>query len=940
MNAEILSTFFNEAAGYLPTIRAGIIAYESDSSRLAELQSSRRQAHSIKGAALALGLNDIGQIAQEIEIDLKPFLASRAPLAEDNVNIFLSKILILENLLGDLRNSLPDAQTPDAEAVISNPPEQTILDAPPAEEDFEIDQEMMEIFGHEAEDLLRNITVNLELLEKSPDNREALLEVRRSSHTLKGSAGIIGFQKLSSLAHRLEDLLDYLAENERAVERPVFELLQSGTDALSALASGENSAELDRKIERIYQDFETALAAFKNHTDQDCLAEDVSPIALPETVESVNQPETKEPEVKDAAIVQEPAVKTDAPGYKIVETIAPNRPVVRVSLERLDEFFKLVGEIVVNRSVFEQRLNELERQIEELHHTTRRLRSSSGKIETDFEAEMLESHASRRASTVLATDFFAPSQQSPVFDALEFDRYTEFHQTTRELTEAASDTSAINVNFDQILDGMRLLFDNQRHLVEGIQNNLLNLRMVSLNTLAPRLQRTVRVTAQEENKLADLIVENDSQEIDTEILDSFVEPLLHLLRNAVAHGIEPPETRRLLGKPEKGTIRLRSYSEGTHIVFVVADDGRGISASKLKEKAAQIGFISQDELAQMSDADAHGLIFLPGLSTAAEINQVSGRGVGMNVVRSSITKRQGTISVKSEPQKGTTFTIRLPMALSTTRTLLVKAGLQIFAFPLKLVKQITEISREDFKLGLKEKRLSVNEKSYPLFCFNDLLNLPSAASSQNPKVPVAILENLETPCVIAFDEILKPEEIVIKRLGAALQNIPFYTGAAILGDGYVVPVLDLVYLLKQEPLPQHAKPLAPVKKSELQILIVDDSPSVRQVNSNLIKNAGWQAITARDGAEAMDVLQTFHEPPDVILTDVEMPKMDGYEFLAALKRQAGLCDVPVIMITSRAGEKHRQKAFDLGADEYLTKPYEESFLLDKIRSLSKKEVRN
>jgi chemosensory pili system protein ChpA (sensor histidine kinase/response regulator) len=948
MDAETFQTFLQETQGYLPSMRQGIMSYEHDAACLAELQNSRRLAHTIKGAAAILNLREIGEIAKELESDLKKVLQTKSHLTEAHANKLLSKILVLESFLNNLQTEVSS----NLEKVTNAPQEsaKNLQDTKPEEDylaesdskEFEVDAEMLEVFAEEAEDLLRNITANLGILEKAPNNREALLEIRRSSHTLKGSAGIIGLKKLSALAHRVEDLLDYLADNNIESNSQIFELLLASADCFAALAGGENSKELNEKIRRIYQTYDKVLTALKTPTaasansgttetnENSAETDEISTISL-----ELEIPETSENQSN--------------------ETANQNRAVARVSIERLNDLFNLVGEMVISRSVFQQRLSELQQQIEELHHTNRRLRLSTGKLETNFEVNTFGQ------VKLPAYNFTPGTPANPLsdleleeFDALEFDHYTEFHQTTRELVETASDTAAINADLDNLLDNLNLLFDNQRRLIEEMRGNLLRLRMVSLNTLTPRLQRTVRVTAQEEAKLADLVVENENIEIDTEILDSFVEPLIHLLRNAVAHGIEPAETRRLLGKPERGKITLRAYSEGTHIVFVVSDDGRGISVAGLKEKAFQAGFVSKKELAAMSDDDAYSLVFLPGLSTAAEINQVSGRGVGMNVVSSSILRRQGTISIKSEPQKGSTFTIRLPMSMAVTRALLVKAGTQTFAFPLKLVKQVAEISKEEFQKAQVKKILPLDGISYSFFNFNELLNLPINSAAEHTKTPLILMENLETPSILAVDQILKTEEIVIKPLGSVLQNIPEIIGATVLGDGRIVPVLDLVYLLKKKEEKEKGRKverennnLAQVESASAQplvaappprllsVMVVDDSPSVRQVNSALIKNTGWNVSVAKDGLEALEILQTSRRLPDVILTDVEMPRMDGYELLASLKRHQVWREIPVVMITSRTGDKHRRKAFDLGVDEYLTKPYEESFLLDKIKVLAK-----
>ena len=308
----------------------------------------------------------------------------------------------------------------------------------------------------------------------------------------------------------------------------------------------------------------------------------------------------------------------------------------------------------------------------------------------------------------------------------------------------------------------------------------------------------------------------------------------------------------------------------------------------------------------------------------------------MNVVKTGIARQQGTISINSDAHKGTTFTIRLPMALAVTRALIVKSGGQTFAFPLKLIKHIS-------RLSLVNNLLAESESSF--FYLNELLGLPSASTPHNEDTPLLLIKTTTgTPCALIVDEIVKPEEIVIKPLGVPLQNLAELLGATVTGDGSVVPVLDLIYLLKQNVQSRRIEQPAINSKQEtnskhrtlnskLTVMIVDDSPSVRHLTSNIIKDAGWTATIAKDGLEALDILQDTRELPDVILTDVEMPRMDGYELLASLKKQETLQAIPVVMITSRAGDKHRRKAVDLGVSEYLIKPFNESFLVEKIKEL-------
>ena len=965
MENKNLQNFISETEVYLPMIRSGILVCSQEGNLSGELETSLLYTQAVKDAANSVGLENIGRSTERLEIELRGVSGRTDKLSDAETRNLLDVIAQIEALLAKLHFSSDDFSSSfdgfvdesftnlgfDSSAQ-KEPDLLDVLNARDAfsesvhktdADGFELDAEMLEIFGEEAEDLLRNIGTQLDVLKGAPNNRESLLEIRRNAHTLKGSAGIVGLKPLSHLAHRVEDLLDCLSEKQIDGNRKIFELLAVSTDCLSALSGGDNSAALGRKMEMLYKDFDDTLTALENGTFER------ETIVIPELVKSESVPvSAAESENQPVAVM--------------------HKSIVRVSLEKLDELVRLVGDLVISRSVFEQRLADLERQASELEHSTGRLLRATGKLETDFEASQLSISdlGFRISDSRINNGHFAannhlsahsnPQSEIPnpkSFDALEFDRYTEFHQTTRELLETAGDTFAINNDLDKLRSQLETLFSTQSHLIEEMHDKLLRLRMVRFGSLTARLQRTVRVTCEQEAKHVELVIEGDQTEVDTQILDLLVEPLLHLLRNAVAHGIESPDTRRLLGKPEKGRITLRLHSEGTHVILTVSDDGRGISAVALREKAVRNGFISQEEAENMSDEDAFSLAFLPGLTTAETVSQTAGRGVGMNIIRTSILRGQGTISIASETQKGATFTVRMPMALAITRGLLVKTNSQTFAFPLKLVKKVSEISDAEYAALADKNSLSIDGANYALSNLGTLLQLPPA-SPEKELIPLLLLETSDdTPCALTVDEIVRAEEIVIKPLSAPLQNYPNLLGATILGDGSVVPVLDLIYLLRNSeeerrrrgdeetktvssdtpPLLHSSSPLLDSPRP-LRVMIVDDSPSVRHITSKLIKNAGWESIIARDGLEALETLQASATLPDIVLTDVEMPRMDGYELLSSIRASERLGQLPVIMITSRASEKHRQRAVELGVTEYLTKPFDDAFLIETIGSLT------
>ncbi len=961
MQNQNLQNFINEVESYLPMIRSGILVCSREGNLGGELETALLYTQAIRDAALSVGLENIGRAAEKLETELKSVPGSAAPLSDAATRNLLDNLAQTEALLARLHFTTDDAPLNfdgfvdesfsnlgfdssgeiDLLDVFGESRETSESGTTDEFAGFEIDAEMLEIFAEEADDLLRNINSHLEVLQSAPNDREALLEIRRNAHTLKGSAGIVGLKPLSGLAHRVEDLLDYISENQIESNRRIFELLANSTDCLSALASGEKSPQLSQKIEQLYTDFNRTLKALQNGTFE--------------------RENVKIPELVKAEGVSETALEDTNQPVAVM-----HKSVVRVSLEKLDELVRLVGDLVISRSVFEQRLGEFERQTGELQYNTGRLLRTTGKLETDFEANQMNADFgfripdSRNNTGLFAANNYRQEHSNPKseipnpqsFDSLEFDRYTEFHQTTRELLETAGDASAINVELDKLRSNLETLFSTQSHLIEEMHDKLLRLRMVRFGSLAARLQRTVRVTCEEESKLVELVIEGEQTEVDTQILDLLVEPLLHLLRNAVAHGIEAPDTRRLLGKPEKGKIVLRLHSEGTHIILTVTDDGRGISSVALREKAVRNNFISPEEAAKMSDEEAFSLSFLPGLTTAEAVSQTAGRGVGMNIIKTSVLRGQGTISIASEPQKGATFTIRMPMALAITRGLLVKTGGQMFAFPLKLVKKVSEISAVEFAALPDKNSIQIDGLTCAAANLGELLDLPSSGTKKDI-IPLLLLEMAEAPRALMVDEIVRAEEIVIKPLAAPLQNYPNLLGATILGDGSVVPVLDLLYLLKNQVQSPKSKVQSPENievepsafefedqkpKTEdpqpLKVMIVDDSPSVRHITSKLIKNAGWELVVAKDGIEAFETLQELETLPDVILTDVEMPRMDGYELLSSIRNHAGWQTLPVVMITSRASEKHRQKAFELGVSEYLTKPFDDSVLLEVINHLA------
>ena len=617
---------------------------------------------------------------------------------------------------------------------------------------FEIDAEMLDVFREEATSLVQSIKSNLDILAARPDDREALWEIKRNAHTFKGAAAIVGLRRSSELAHRVEDLLDRLSQADSVSNAGLISVLINAAECLNDLSTGESSARLDLRLDNLCRDLERAAET------------------EPVIADFIKRGDT---------FVQntEPRVDTPPPVAKQERKSS----IVRISLDRLDELVRNVRELLLVRSQFEDNLEELEQQLEESCNNTMRLLSANSKIEK-----------------------FNPGDGSTTSG--DGERRIEFRQNMYELSETAKDALVIDSELLTVKDGFDELYEVQRSMIVDIQDRLMRLRNVEFGTIATRLQRTIRVTCDEEAKKADLEIVNGWLEIDTQVIDVLMEPLMHLLKNAVVHGIEYSETRRLLGKPEAGKIAVSIKREGGEVVLGVSDDGRGIAFQTLVDKAVSRSLIDQTKADSMTAKELRELLFLPGLTTAESINLNAGRGVGMSIVRESIEAAGGNIWFDSLPQKGTTFYIRLP--------------------------------------------------------------LPYADENQAD-----------------------------------------------------APQID-----------EHSR------DEGLSILIVDDSPSVRLMLSRAMAKIGWKITTAKNGVEALNILASATTRPNVILSDIEMPKMGGFELHAALREDETLKNIPLIFISSRAAAADREKARVTGAAAYLTKPCDEAELLDLVQRLAGKDM--
>jgi chemosensory pili system protein ChpA (sensor histidine kinase/response regulator) len=605
------------------------------------------------------------------------------------------------------------------------------------------------------------------------------------------------------------------------------------------------------------------------------------------------------------------------------EPVAPaeRQEMARVDADLLDKLLNISGEASIARSRLEQQLGSIDFNLGELSRTVIRLKEQLRSLEIETEAQILHRHEDE-------------SGHRSEFDPLELDRYSSIQQFSRALAETANDVASIQQLLENLAKDAQNLLQQQARTITELQNGLMRTRMVSFQRHVQRLARIVRQAASDTGKRAELVVEGASGELDRQVLERMLPPFEHMLRNAVVHGIETPEERTRRGKPATGRILLELHREGAEVMVRLTDDGAGMNLEAIRAKGRALGLIPPGRA--LSDEDAMQLILEPGFSTAGTLTQQAGRGVGMDVVATEIKRLGGALHMETKTGEGTVFTIRLPFTLAISHALVVRTGEEYYALPLPTVEGVLRLTKAEVSahLGRDAGMFDYGGQKYRFQHLAVFVGLePSPLPEQDVTIPVVLVRAGEHSTGLVADELVGSREIVVKSVGPQISSIRGISGATILGDGRIVIILDIGALVRAEWRGRAQLPAVPREKEDRRTfaLVVDDSITVRRVTQRLLERNGMRVLTARDGMDAIGLLQDH--VPDVILLDIEMPRMDGYEVAAHVRNDARLKDVPIIMITSRVGEKHRARAIELGVDDYLGKPYQEAELLDAIAPL-------
>ncbi|MBE1160564.1 Hpt domain-containing protein [Dyella acidiphila] len=808
------------------------------------------------------------------------------------------------------------------EPAVEAEPVHVAEEAVPAEELLifsHIDPDLLEIFSEEAREILDDADGVLAKWHAEPADVSHMNGLLRALHTLKGGARIAGVTPVGDLSHAIESLLERSHNIDPQQTAPLIGTLEVAFDQMHGLvqrvSQGKGIAYPHAMIELLQKGTEEPAAA-----SAEAPAEQHIHVPAPQPLPMVELP----------SLLPAEELQTEEVGRTAQEQI-------RVRADLLDSLVNNAGEVAIYRSRLEQQVSAYRFNLVELEQTVSRLRGQLRMLEIETEAQIIARFQREHREAGIG-----------VFDPLELDRFSQLQQYSRALAESVSDLVSIQNMLDELTRQAETLLIQQSRVSSELQEGLLRTRMLPFDTMVPNLRRTLRQAAQEETKSAQLYVEGAHGEMDRNLLDRIKAPFEHMLRNAVAHGIETPDERRKAGKPEEGAVRIRVAREATEVVVRVSDDGRGLDREAIRKRAIERGLVRHET--RLSDDQLLALITQTGFSTASTVTQLAGRGVGMDVVANEIKQLGGSLAIESTQGVGTTFVLRLPFTLAVTQAILVRIGESTFAIPMTSVQGVARITPDELAQRMAEDnpQFEYNGEEFGIHDLSELLGLVSGHVGDEEQLPLLLTRSGDLRAAIRIDAVIGSREIVVKSVGPQVSSVPGILGATIMGDGSVLVILDLAPLVRhglsrrEQRLAEGASyaSVAPVVedvRTRPLVMVVDDSITMRKVTGRVLERHEYEVETAKDG---LDALEKLHERvPDLMLLDIEMPRMDGYELAIQMKADPRFRGVPIIMITSRTGEKHRQRAFDLGVERYLGKPYQEAELLAQISEVLEQHAR-
>ncbi|MFX1823009.1 Hpt domain-containing protein [Acinetobacter sp. AS5] len=964
---ELLSIFLEEADELLAGIDEDLNTWSKKQDDTTSLNNLMRHLHTLKGGANMIAASHIGLIAHELEsiyervirqqIAVTPALIQIIRLVQDNISDRIQSIredgidypapeaiAILQNIQALVSGqavaavestgavvevaeveatSIPEPQLEES-ATTEQPATDVaeaeelleILESPEATEDTSVERSeedelksiVEESFLEESEEILANAEKLLNQWFDQRSDRSLLLQLQRAAHSIKGGARMIDVEEVASIAYELETTFEQ------------FAVYQFNSNAYDGLLQKTLVWLRQAIFQRDYSGFEQLHSSLKKIAYVDVTAQ------LPERLAKTDNLVVS----TDFGFVEGDGTE---PPQMMGEwansgTSDSNNEMIRISADLVEKMIDLSGENSINRSRIEMDLGQLGNTLNEMELAIKRLADQLRRMEGELESQIIAKHGSENS-------------RYADFDPLEMDQYSSLNQLSKSLAESASDLVDFKSTLaDKIRETEGLLLQQSRIQAE-IQESLMRTRLVPFDRMLPRLQRIVRQTSTTLNRPAELIVQNTEGELDRNILERLVTPFEHMLRNAIDHGLEDTADRIALNKPEVGSIVLNISRQGTDVIVSFSDDGKGIDAEKIREKALSLDLIKADQV--IDQEEILQFIFHPGFSTAKAVTQISGRGVGLDVVQSEIKSLGGHVSVSSELGKGTVFTIRVPTTVAVSDALMVKVGDQQYAISLAQIDRIVRIAPTTLEsyFNSKDDYFKIDGANYKLRYLSEFVgNQPiPRLNNVGHSLPVLLIKgNSGQTIALLVDQLVGSRaQIVVKPIGQQFANVGVVAGATILGDGQVCLILDGQNVARQIQATQRVKQLNDQRDGSRNsnarrlVMIVDDSVTVRKVTSRLLERQGYDIVTAKDGVDAIEQLENVR--PDLMLLDIEMPRMDGFEVTNLVRHHDIHRDLPIIMITSRTGEKHRERAFSLGVTHYMGKPFQEAELLANIQQL-------
>ncbi len=989
IDPSLQTTMVEEIRGHLSQLRDFVtnLASGSDQAVNAELL---RAVHTLAGTFSMAPLGQEAEVARGLEDYLENRRKNDAPVngealftIQTCLHRFHQRLTVLEGgntasyplddqqLLQELAGLalLKDSKAEQVEEPVEEPVEEQPAEAESVDSTLTIEEGgIISIFLEEATEVLERCDTLLNTWRDKLSDRKLVQNLQREIHTFKGGARMAGLEGLGDLSHAMETLLEHIASNRLEATVATVQALEEGCDRLNLWVeqvqsgrmpeTGDALNRFEKKVRALHlpqdggpyqaeeadQELPIAAKAAKPEAGHAAEAADqeladkaekwAPPPAPPSgTLQKVKRTVRKRARrpAKKAAIPLEPARDIrEIPDQPVSATEGSTPGAhIRVGADLLDKLVNFAGEISIYRSRLEQQLGTVRFNLKEVDATVERLKEQLRKMDIESEAQMMSRYQS------------ASGNGAGDFDPLELDRFSNIQQLSRALSESVSDLLNLHDMLDDSVRQAESLLTQQSRVSSEMQEGLMQTRMTPFGSAAPRLRRVVRTAAAETGKMArlQLRMAGSSDQLDRNVLERITAPLEHMLRNAIAHGIETPKVRRKLKKPEEGSITVTVEAEATEFVIRVNDDGGGINLEAVRKRAIERGLIARNE--EVSPERLIQFIRESGFSTSETVTGLAGRGVGMDVVNSEIKQIGGSMEIDTEVGKGTQFTIRIPFSLAVMQAIGVSVGERLFQIPLNCVAGVARMTPSEYTALMKNDDLSYEfaGEAYPLLELEPLLDAPTVPLDSD-NVSLLMIRAGDQIAAFRVRGLQGHQEVVIKPVGPQISSIPGILGGTIAADGQVMIILDMGPLIRRglEMDIELPEVIAAPRQETRQpvVMVIDDSITMRKVTSRVLESHSLEVITAQDGIDAIEQLQD--RVPDLMLLDIEMPRMDGYQLLEHIRADARLRHVPIVMITSRAGQKHRKKARTAGANGYLTKPYQEAELVEQVNEMLKIEL--